>query len=169
MKVTRNTPQQLILSETPWFIGIMLILFILAFVGPGLLMVADGVWPGIFFALAGGGMGLAALAVFVRRVQVILDRPSDSLTIRRQSLLAYDTVTHRLSELSGAVLEQTRSDKGRTLSRPTLIFDQGMSAGAHPIVEAYTSGKGPKRLVDAVNGWLAPDPADPETGRIQRS
>ena len=160
MKVTRNTPEQLILADTPWFIGIMLIFFILAFVGPGLLLASEGgenLFFGLFFALMGGGLGFGAFAVFVRRVQVILDRPRDLILIRRQSVFGYDKIEHQLSNLSHAEIETTTSRReGRTstLYRPVLILNQGMSAGPHPIVEAYSNGSGSKRLVKAVNDWL---------------
>lgn len=160
MKVTRNTPDQLILADTPWFIGIMLIIFILAFVGPGLLLASEGgenLFFGLLFALIGGGLGFGAFAVFVRRVQVILDRSRNLVLIRRQSVFGYDTVEHELSNLSHAEIESTTSrSEGRTstLYRPVLILGQGMSAGPHPIVEAYSSGSGSKRLVQAVNEWL---------------
>ena len=160
MKVTRNTPSQLILSNTPWFIGITLVFFILAFVGAGVFLASEGgegILFGIFFALFGGGMGFGAFCAFVRRVQVILDRNKNSILIRRQSVFGYDAVEHELSNLSHAETESTtsRSDNGTsTLYRPVLILDEGMSAGRHLIVEAYSSGRGAHRLVDAVNDWL---------------
>lgn len=160
MKVTRNSPNQLILSDTPWFIGITLVFFILAFVGAGLFMVSEGgegILFGIFFALFGGGMGLGAFCAFVRRVQVILDRNKDKIMIRRQSVFGYDTVEHLLANLSHAEIESTasRSNKGTsTRYRPVLILDKGMSEGRHPIVEAFSNGRGAHRLVDAVNDWL---------------
>ncbi len=160
MKVTRNTPDQLILSNTPWFIGISLIFFILAFVGAGLFMASEGgesILFGLFFAVFGGGMGIGAFCVFVRRVQVILDRRDKSLVIRRQSVFGYDTVEHELSSLSHAEVETTTSRRDTTTSkmhRPVLILDEGMSAGRHPIVEAYVSGSGAQRMVDAINVWL---------------
>jgi hypothetical protein len=160
MKVTRNTPNQLILSNTPWFIGITLVLFVLCFVGAGLFMASEGgegILFGIFFAVFGGGMGFGAFCVFVRRVQVILDRSQDSIVIRRQSIFGYDSVEHELSNLSHAEVETTNSSRDRTTSkmhRPVLILEKGMSAGRHPIVESYVSGHGAQRLVDAVNDWL---------------
>lgn len=166
MKITRNTPDQLILSNTPWLIGAMLVVFILCFVGAGLFMASEGgegVLFGIFFALFGGGMGLAAFCVFVRRVQVILDRPNDRILIRRQSVFGYDTVEHVLSNLSHAVVETTtsNSDRGSSeLHRPVLVLDKGMSVGRHPIVTAYVSGHGSHLLVDAVNDWLAAHKVD---------
>ncbi|UWQ78857.1 hypothetical protein K3725_16335 [Leisingera sp. S132] len=163
MKITRNTPEQLILADNPWFIGIALILFILVFVGAGLGAASTGgenLWFGLFFALAGGGMGFAAFCLFVRRVQVILDRPGGSIVIRRQSVFGYNRVEHRLADLSHAEVESTTSrseGRTRTLHRPVLVLDSGMSAGRHPVVEAYTSGRGAQRLADAVNAWLPAD------------
>lgn len=160
MKVTRSTPDQLILTNTPWFIGITLVLFILCFVGAGLFMVSEGgegILFGIFFALFGGGLGFGAFCVFVRRVQVILDRNSNSILIRRQSIFGYDALEHELSNLSHAEVETTTSTRDRTTSkmhRPVLVLKKGMSAGRHPIVEAYVSGRGAQRMVDAVNNWL---------------
>ena len=163
MKVTRNTPRQLIVEDMPWLIAIMLVFFIMAFVGPGILMMMDGVWQAIFFALAGGGMGVAALAVFVRRVQVILNLDEDTVTMRERSLFGYKQIVHQLSNLKEARLETTRGKEGGTLYRPVLILDEGMSAGTHPIIESYTNTGGPKRLVDAINDWLK------ETRRAQAS
>ncbi|WP_170419085.1 hypothetical protein [Ruegeria atlantica] len=160
MKVTRNTPDQLILANAPWFIGVTLVFFILGFVGAGLFMATEGgegILFGIFFALFGGGLGIGAFCAFVRRVQVILDRKSNSILIRRQSVFGYDTVEHELSNLSHAEVETTTSPRDRTTSkmhRPVLILEKGMSAGRHPIVEAYVSGRGAQRMVDAVNDWL---------------
>lgn len=160
MKVTRDTPNQLILSDTPWFIGIMLVFFILAFVGPGILLMTEGgeaILFGLIFALGGGGLGFGAFCAFVRRVQVILDRNKNSILIRRQSVFGYEAVEHVLSNLSHAEIESTtsRSDKGTsTLYRPVLILNKGMSEGRHPIVEAFSNGRGAHQLVDAVNTWL---------------
>ncbi len=169
MKVSRNTPDQLILSNTPWLMGIMLVVFILCFVGAGLFMATEGgegIFFGIFFALVGGGLGFGAFCVFVRRVQVILDRRTNSIVIRRQSIFGYDTVEHDLSNLSHAEVETTTSSRKGTSSkmhRPVLILEKGMSAGRHPIVEAYVSGGGAQRMVDAVNVWLPARKVDSDT------
>lgn len=166
MKVTRNTPNQLILSDTPWFIGITLVFFILIFVGLGLFLTTEGgeaILFGLIFALGGGGLGFGAFCAFVRRVQVVLDRDKDKILIRRQSVFGYDAVEHVLSNLSHAEIESTtsRSSKGSsTLYRPVLILNEGMSAGRHPIVDAFSNGRGAHRLVEAVNNWLPADKVD---------
>lgn len=154
MKVTRNTPEQLIVADNPWIIGALLIAFILVFVAIGVGLILNGEWFGLLFAGIGGGLGFAAFAAFVRRVQVILDRPTDTILIRSRSLFGYKQVQHDLSNLSRAVLESTSSSDGGTLYRPALVLDKGMSTGTHPIVEAYTNTRGPRRLVDAINSWL---------------
>ncbi|MEM6659758.1 MAG: hypothetical protein AAGB28_15545 [Pseudomonadota bacterium] len=160
MKVTRNTPDQLILSDTPWLIGLALVIFILCFVGAGLFMATEGgegLLFGIIFALLGGGLGFGAFCAFVRRVQVIFDRNSNSILIRRQSVFGYDTIEHKLSNLSHAEVEtttSTRDSKTSKMHRPVLILEKGMSAGRHPVVHAYVSGRGAYRMVDAVNDWL---------------
>lgn len=160
MKITRNTPDQLILSNTPWFIGITLVVFILAFVGAGLFMASEGgegIWFGLFFAVFGGGMGFGAFCTFTRRVQIILDRKKDSVLIRRQSVFGYQVVEHKLSNLTHAEVERTASTSKKgtsTMYRPVLVLDKGMSAGRHPIVEAFVSGSGSHRLAEAVNDWL---------------
>lgn len=171
MKITRNTPGQLILADTPWFIGIALTLFILAFVGAGLGAASTGgesLWFGLGFAAMGGGMGFAAFCLFVRRVQVILDRPGGRIVIRRQSVFGYSQVEHHLADLSHAEVESTTSrsqGRSRTLYRPVLVLDSGMSAGRHPVAEAYTNGRGPHRLAEAINAWLpAAGPAKVDSG-----
>lgn len=169
MKVTRNSADQLILSDTPWFIGITLIFFVLTFVGLGLFLMSEGgkgIWLGLLFGLVGGGLGVGFFFAFVRRVQVILDRSKDSILIQRQSIFGYEAVEHALSNLSHAELESTisRSNKGSsTLYRPVLVLDKGMSAGRHPITEAFTNGGGSKRMVDAVNDWLPAHEVDSDS------
>ncbi len=158
MKVTRNTPDQLIVSDTPWFFGILLILFILVFVGAGLVVMTEAPVYGFIWMFFGGGMGIAAFAVFVRRVQIILDRPSNSIEIRRQSIFRYQSVEHQLDDFGEAVLETSTNrdrDSGShaTMTRPVLVFPSGMSAGRRPMVEAYSTGKGSKTVVEAINAW----------------
>jgi hypothetical protein len=155
MRVTRNTPEQLIVEDTPWFIGVMLILFILVFVGAGLLAATDTLVGGLAFALIGGGLGASAFTVFVRRVMVILDADANALILRRSSVFGRSEVSHTLSDVDRAMLEETTSDSGRSLYRPSLVLSRGVSAGIHPIVDVYTNTPGPRRLVAAINDWLA--------------
>ncbi|OIQ36265.1 MAG: hypothetical protein BM558_14055 [Roseobacter sp. MedPE-SW] len=164
MRIIRNTPEQLIVANKPWLIGVMLVLFILIFIGVGVL-VATGeegdIWFGILFGGLGGGIGIAAFCVFVRRVQIIFDRPKGKITIRRQSVFGYNSEDHPLTQLSHVEIEQTttrQNGHNSTLYRPTLVLEAAASnpngETRIPIVAAYTNGKGPNRIAKAVNSWL---------------
>lgn len=158
MKISRNTPEQLIIEDSPWLWGLFFVGFTVIFVGAGIALVANGEIMGLLFAVLGGGLGILAFGVFVRRVQVILDRSNGLLVIRRRSVKGYSEVVHQLAELECAILEETAGSKGGRLYRPTLVLAGGMSAGRHPIVDSYTNTGGPRRLADAVNTWLRVDP-----------
>lgn len=154
MKVIRNTPQQLIVANKPWLIGSALILFILLFVGAGLMVATEEPMFGIPFGLFGGGIGAVCFVAFVRRVQVIFDCPSNLITIRTRSLYAYNEETFPLQKLHKAVLETTISSTNNgnasTMYRPSL----DIGGTLHPMVTSYTNTRGPARLVNAVNRWL---------------
>jgi hypothetical protein len=160
MKVIRNTPQQLIVANKPWLTGIALILFILAFVGAGLLVATEEPLFGIPFALFGGGIGAVCFVAFVRRVQVILDCTSNLITIRTQSLYAYSEETHPLSQLNKAVLETTNSSLKHGNNSPMYRPSLDIGGSLHPMVESYTNTGGPARLVNAVNTWIKAAPLD---------
>jgi len=155
MKVTRNTPDQLIVADVPWVLGLAMVMFILIFVGIGLGLVFTGEWFGMFFAVVGGGLGFGAFAAFVQRVQVIFDVTSDAIIMRRRSLFGYKQVQHKLSDLQAAELEETTGSKGGRMYRPVLVLKSGMSKGRHPVIHSYTNTGGPRRMVEAINSWLA--------------
>ena len=158
MKIKRKTPDVFVAEEAPWFIAIMLVLFIFAFVAPGVAMAFDGVWQGLLFALAGGGMGFAALCVFVERLQVILDRHSGLITLRRRTVLKYDQQKVPLDAFVRAETEETTSRKdGRTrqLYRPTLVLADEGGEARYPVTQVYSSGGNAERLVKAINRWHA--------------
>lgn len=149
MSVKRNIPEQLIVADIPWIIGLLLIGFILIFAGSGLSVIASGDWMGLMFVL-GAGLGAVALATFVRRVQVIFDRPSNRIIHRSRSVFGYKEDTHLLSELKGVTLETSRGSKGTLMFRPTLL----LNGDRVPIVESYTNTRGPEKLVRAIEDWL---------------
>ena len=154
MKVTRNTPDQLIIESKPWLIGVMILLFILIFVGAGLAMIAQGDWIGLLFAGFGGGLGILGFWAFVRREQVIFHRPQGFLELRRKTIFSMTRVRHDLGEVSRAIVEESRSTKGAILQRVTLEFDRGQSTGRHPLTEAYSNIGNPSAIADTINAWL---------------
>lgn len=136
-----------------------MILFILVFIGAGLMIATEELLFGLLFAGFGGGIGTLFFVIFVRRVQVIFDCPSNLITIRKRSLYTYSEETHPLQHLRKAVLESTISsmnNNATTLYRPSL----DLNGTLHPMVISYTNTRGPARLVNAVNRWLDAAPLD---------
>ncbi|KZY32155.1 hypothetical protein A3731_04285 [Roseovarius sp. HI0049] len=159
MKIHRNTPDLLVAEQVPLLLAIALFAFTMAFVTPGVLLVFAGEWLGLAFGGMGGGLGFAAICVFVERLQITLDAVARTATIRRRTVLSHREVTLPLAELVRATTESTRSS-GKTrqrLFRPTLVLDDGTGTGEtlHPITEVFSSGTGAARLVAAINDWLA--------------
>ena len=155
MKVKRNTESQLIIANIPWLIGSFLVIFILIFVGIGLGMVFSGEWAGLIFVLAGGGVGALCFIAFVRRMQMIFDRPSDTILIRRRSVFGYSQTRLKLSELDRVTIETSTTSKGARVTRPTMIMTDKTRI---PIVAAYTNTGGPERIRDAITDWLSQIP-----------
>lgn len=158
MKIKRNTPDLFVAEEIPWLIAIMLVFFIFCFVAPGIAIAFDGVWQGLLFALGGGGLGFAAMCVFVERLQVILNRRDGTITLRRRTILKYEQKRLPLDALVKAEVQTTLNRKdGRTreLFRPSLILADGEAETIHPVTQVYSSGGRSRRLVDAMNGWIS--------------
>ena len=154
MKVTRNTPEQLIIDHFSIVLAIMMVVFFAMFVGVGAVMVQDGVFWGVLFL--GTGILFGGIMLYhTERVQVILDRSSGLLTIRRRNILRYRQVTHDLDALGHAILETSTSGEYTYLThRAIIVLTSCMSSGEHPITEVYTSASGPKIVADAINDWL---------------
>lgn len=171
MKVTRNTTDQLIVEERPWLFGLMLIIFVLVFTGVGLSMIAAGEFWGIAF-LFGAATGFLFIRVFVRRVQVIFNRPERWIEIRRRSMSRQSAIRYDLTEITQAEVETSNSGDGGPTHRVTLIIPKGQSAGRHNLTDYYVSGNGSHRAAKAINDWLdlprttsAPGPAPKATDR----
>jgi hypothetical protein len=154
LKVAADTPDLLIIDDKPLLMGVMLIVFILIFLGAGFMIVMSGEPFGILFGLFGGGMGLVAFAVFVRRVQVVFHRSEGYVEFRRRNLFGGSRVRHALREIARAELEESRSDDGGPLWRVVLVIEEGQSVGRHPVTLAYTNGRGHQRAAEAINRWL---------------
>ena len=63
---------------------------------------------GVMFLVMGGGLGIACLAVFVERLQVILNRTTGRLRMRRRTIFGYEEDVHELTALRGAIVEALR-------------------------------------------------------------
>lgn len=163
MRVVRNTPDQLIVANRPWLLGCLLILFILAFFGVGILVATSeegSLLFGVLFGGFGGGIGLAVFCGLVRRVQIVFNRTTGEITIRRQSVFGYSSDVHPLEQLSHVVVESTTTMRDRTpstLYRPTLVLSADKNIQSEesliPIVVAYSGGPGAEQLAEAINAW----------------
>lgn len=162
MKVTRNTPDQLIVERTPWLLSLLLVLGGLVFLGVGLSILLDGrahrsaaeAWGlgGIFMFFALILFGL--LIPFSRRTQVLFLRDPGTVTLRTRSLLGRREVVHRLDEVSRAVVQERRDSDGDRTYRVSLEIDDGQSAGTHPLTIVYDNVTDHEGLAHKTNAWL---------------
>lgn len=153
MKVTRDLPDQLILDHTPWLFSVLFGGMTLIFVGIGAAVTLSGELFGLMFLIIGGGVGSVVFFMIARRVQLVLDRPGNTATLRKRTLIGYSETVHALSDLQKAILEEQRSSKGGATFRPSLVLS-GMSAGIHPIIKIYSNASGSHLAVDTINRWL---------------
>lgn len=154
MKVTRDTPEQLIVENNPILLAIFVSVFGLIFVGIGLANIAEDFSMGLLFILGGLIFGVGFNMIFVRRTQLILDAPRNLIELRRRSWIRYSAMTWELRYLDRAIVQTSHSGDTPT-HRAALIINGGMDVGTHPITLVYSSGSGAKRAADAINRWHA--------------
>lgn len=160
MKISHDAPDLLILDYTPWVWAVVLMIPTLVFIGFGLSLLAEGGVLGGLGAILGSGIWIMALAIFVERLQVILDRHAGTVTLRRRTVLRYRQDVHDMAALDRAEVQRSSGSKGGSTYRPVLVFEGGEDRGIHPITQIYSSGRGAHRATDAINGWLSRDAAN---------
>jgi hypothetical protein len=155
MKITRDTPDQLIIESNPWLIALMIGVMMLAFIGAALALFGEGefLMAIVILLFCIPFLGLF-LVLFVRRNQLILDRASGKLTHRRRTLLSYSEEVHDLALLDRAIVERSQGSEGGSTYRMAYVLSGGPKPGAHPFTLVYTSGGGAERMSNAVNTWL---------------
>ncbi len=153
MKVSRDTPEILIVGSTPWIMGLAIIGFILVFAGISVSLLMEGELIGLGFLL-GVALGLGGFAAFVRRSQVVFNRPEGWVEIRSKSVLGMKVIRHDLSEISQAIVESSHSD-GTTTYRVSLVIPSGQSTGTHPLSPIYSNTSDHHGVAEAINHWLS--------------
>lgn len=153
MKVTRDTPEQLIVENNPIWLAVFVSLFGLIFVGVGLSLLGSETGMAMLFIGGGLAIGIGFNMIFIRRTQLILDQARNLVELRRRSWLGYSSRTWELQYLKRAEVQTSRSGDTDT-HRAVLIIDGGMDAGDHPLTLVYSSGSGARRAQAAVNDWL---------------
>ena len=136
--------------------AIVLLLFTLIFVAIGLFLVFRGIWLGLIFAVVGGGLGLAAMAFLVERLQLILDAAARTATIRSRTMLRHRETELPLDSITHAIVEKTsrHTSGGKPLTRTSLIIADKGETRTHPITETYHGGGDAKTLTGVLNDWL---------------
>lgn len=147
MKITRNSPEHLILGENPVWVAVLSGAIVVIFTAIAIGVIMIGEWFGAFFFI-GTFVGLICMYVFVRRVQLIFDRAAGTLTIQRKNLNKSSQVIHALSDVSAAQVEGTGD-----MLRITLVLT-GQSAGHHPITQSYSNVGDHHGSAQAINHWL---------------
>ncbi|NSX53247.1 hypothetical protein [Parasulfitobacter algicola] len=161
MKITRNTPDQLILDYTPWIHGIGIAAVTFAITGVSIGTILSGSWKGLFPLIIGGLTGGLLFVFFVERTQAIFDAKNGTVTLRRRTVFKYDQVQFDLSDVQQAVLEEHLSvKKGNmqsdvVLYRPSVKIGPGQDEGIYALHEVYTDQRGPQNIVDTINKWCA--------------
>jgi hypothetical protein len=156
MKVIRNTPDQLILSDRPWISGIAASFAAFA------VLAGWSFSPGASFedpvkSLKELAVILLICAVLVlptvRRLQIVLDRTTDTFTIRRRTMLGHEERVLPLSDFRTAEMRSSETQNGKSF-RPFLHFVH--SGGTSSIPLSAFAGRPPKRMHDAfdlLNAW----------------
>jgi hypothetical protein len=149
MKIIRNTPQHLIISDVPLLSALALSVMFIGFIDVSIDEWRSGnLWRGALFSF--GVLYIAwFIHLFVRRVQLVFDASIGTLTVQRKNLLGHDQVIHELHEVSGAEI-----DNGSEGTRNVILTLIGQSAGRHPITEYYSTLGHHHDVADAINAWL---------------
>lgn len=157
MKVIEDTATRLVIEDRPWLLGGILICGILL-----CLALSMGLWSASPWLTLGFGLAtlllVACFVAFVRRVLVIFDRSAGALVIRTRSLTGQVEQSLALDDVTGAMVETTRSTStasngGQTTSvthRPVLTT----RSGSLPLTQVYSSGTGAEEIAHAINRWL---------------
>ncbi len=153
VKIIADTPDQLILGDRPWLLGLgitliaVTILFILAM---NLMRgaVADAGWAGLSFLFVFG-----AFVAFVRRTVVYLDRTSGRVVVRVASVFGSHETGAALTEVVQAEV-QTNPVKSTRLytHRPILRLRSG---DILVLRQVYVGNRSAEVAVGRINDWLA--------------
>ncbi len=150
MKIVSKTYQSLVVEHTPWIMGIAIIAVGLLVIGSGLNdLIAGSGGRGLLVALIGAGAMTGCLLGFIRRSQLILDRPANSVTLRRRSFLRFSEEARPLDDLVGA--EVVFSDGGSKTKRVELKF---RSHDPLPLTLVYASDGPHEQIARTINDWM---------------
>ena len=160
MKITRNTPDQLILERKPFWLPLLFIAVFLLFFGIGLFVFSEEPILGTVFMLL-SPIGLVFAIIFGQRVQIILHRSAGTVTIQRRSLVRYKRTSLLLEEVKSVIVETSHmtNKDGTQTEVYRLAFDTVI--GPRPVSKTYTNVGDPFDAAKIINDWL--DSPPPQT------
>lgn len=72
-------------------------------------------------------------------------------------MIRYRETVLPLAKVSEAIVETIRSrssNRGKLMSRPSLVIAEGDTTRIHPITDIYSGGDNAEAIVRIINGWL---------------
>jgi hypothetical protein len=151
MQIKVDTPERLVITDRPVVIATILLGVLVILIGFAMATAVAGEWTVaaillVVMAILGG-----LSAVFIRRSDLILDRPTATVHLHSSTLLGKTWLSWPLSDLAGATVQSSRSEDSGMTYRPALLLTDGRT---HPLTPVYTSGQGANRAVAAIQRWL---------------
>jgi hypothetical protein len=168
MRVLEQSPDRLVLEIRPvglmvMCVGLFLLFLVLGFGAGSVIRLVGGFsgMPGLSNVPSAPGTNLLgyasviplAVAVFALKTRRLsFDRSTGLVTIATRGVLGRSEASYPLADFRGATLASSRSGTNGTSYRAVLQFkDQSVQ-----VTPYGTSGGGPAKNVNAINGWLGP-------------
>ncbi|MBN8632467.1 MAG: hypothetical protein J0L76_16630 [Rhodobacterales bacterium] len=152
MKVILRTDQVLMIEDSPWRIGILMIGLALALAFAGMVMLRAGeLFAGLIMLLIGVGVPVVIGASMVQRVRLTFDRAAGTVTRTRRSVLGLTQTTHALDRLERARVDVSTDSDGSTYRMELDFRDPPEMV---PFTTYHTNGGKPEAMTRAVNDWL---------------
>ncbi|KAA9006025.1 hypothetical protein [Histidinibacterium aquaticum] len=155
MKTSENSDDLLVFEETPWGVAALLLgTFALPFVG-GLycIFALDRVIFGVGVIAVGALVLLPVFYVFVRRTQLVFDRPGGVVRKRVQTIFGDSETICSLRAVRGAEVDTLSPTENGKPERHRMVVRTASGEDIR-FPKQYTPGGGAQRNADLVNGWL---------------
>ncbi|QBF29968.1 hypothetical protein [Thalassococcus sp. S3] len=155
MKITRDTPDQLILEHRNFAYVLPAGIVTLLFFWLLMLMTTQG-----FELRALLIVGLASVAAFVvtlflpERSQLILDTSTGLAEHRRKTPFGYRSINYDLSDIDQIGIERSFTSQGNPAYRARLEVGRGMSAGQHLLTRGFDLAEASLSDLQRANEWL---------------
>ena len=147
MKITKNTPDQLIIDHQPWGWGIGIAAFVLTLVAAGIATLGQGeLFVGVILLLFAVFAGVVFRLIVVRN-QMFFHAPLGIVEFRKRKIKSDSKKQFLLSDIKGATVQSLSKTH-----RVALVLNDGTE---QPFTNAYFSGDGAQRAADAITVWLA--------------